>query len=232
MYKVLIIFFFFSTSSLLLNVVGESIIRRLVMQQVEEFEIRDDKSNLDLAQAQSSFNISDHKLIKFLSDVQKATKYIQHPLTSFSWGVCDTGSTQLAKINSLTLSPDPLTIPGTVSLSFDVELSSNVDAPLQASVTLKKKIGFIWIEVPCIHNLGSCTYNDICERLVGANCPQVFVDHNVPCKCPFPQGHFTIPVTDIPIKSGSVPSGAYKLELKLSVSSALVTCIDISFSIN
>ncbi|KAH9495233.1 Ganglioside GM2 activator [Bulinus truncatus] len=175
----------FMSTTLLSNVLGDSVIRRMV---IEEIETKDDKSSAELKNSQTElmFNISEHKLFKFLSDVQAASKFFQRPINSFSWDQCDSGSAQLLKINSLNLSPDPLQLPGTIYFSFNVDLSQAF-SELEASVVVKKKMGFLWIEIPCIHGLGSCTYNNLCQRLAGVTCPQPFVDNKVPCKCPFTQ---------------------------------------------
>ena len=55
----------------------------------------------------------------------------------------------------------------------------------QVDLVLERKVGSAWIKIPCIGDIGSCTYDDLCETLSGAECPDPFVDNGVPCKCPF-----------------------------------------------
>ena len=51
-------------------------------------------------------------------------------------------------------------------------------------VILKDVFGS-WLKVPCIDNVGSCTYTDLCPLLSGITCPPSFDQQKVPCKCPF-----------------------------------------------
>lgn len=47
----------------------------------------------------------------------------------------------------------------------------------------------IWVTLPCVDNLGSCTYDDLCNYGYSINetCPEQFLNSNVPCRCPFPK---------------------------------------------
>ena len=55
----------------------------------------------------------------------------------------------------------------------------------QADVVLERKVFDIWIRIPCINNVGSCTYPDLCDNLSTVTCPLSFVQQKVPCQCPF-----------------------------------------------
>ena len=55
---------------------------------------------------------------------------------------------------------------------------------LQLSLSVKKKVLF-WITVPCIDNVGSCTYDNVCDLLVTFACPPPFKKYGIPCSCPF-----------------------------------------------
>jgi ganglioside GM2 activator len=61
----------------------------------------------------------------------------------------------------------------------------------KAAVRVQKKIGFIWIDIPCIDNIGSCDYEDLCALIpfkpVGEPCPEPFLSLKLPCACPFSQ---------------------------------------------
>jgi len=56
---------------------------------------------------------------------------------------------------------------------------------LQLSLTVKKKIGFVWFTAPCKDNVGSCTYDNICEMLPASDCPAILKKYGIPCHCPF-----------------------------------------------
>ena len=62
---------------------------------------------------------------------------------------------------------------------------ASINIGVQAQVYLGKKVGSTWIKIPCIANIGSCTYDDLCELLAGITCPDPFVSAGVPCQCPF-----------------------------------------------
>ncbi len=55
----------------------------------------------------------------------------------------------------------------------------------------KKVLGF-WIKVPCTNNIGSCTYQNICQDWATA-CPGFFAKFGIPCTCPIPGSTYTIP---------------------------------------
>lgn len=49
---------------------------------------------------------------------------------------------------------------------------------------------FVWVEIPCVDNLGSCTYVDGCSMIpfkAGQPCPAPLSTYNLPCTCPFQQ---------------------------------------------
>jgi len=52
-------------------------------------------------------------------------------------------------------------------------------------LTVQVKVGFIWINIPCRDNLGSCTYNNICAKLAKIDCPDLLKKYGIPCHCPF-----------------------------------------------
>lgn len=55
---------------------------------------------------------------------------------------------------------------------------------------MEKALGDLWIQLPCIDNLGSCTYDDVCtilDNLIppGTACPEPLQTYGIPCHCPF-----------------------------------------------
>ncbi|KAG8225758.1 hypothetical protein J437_LFUL005717, partial [Ladona fulva] len=104
-----------------------------------------------------------------------------------AWSNCGTDSDPV-KINDLTITPEPLSVPGLLTLTADVDLKSNITSPIKVSVIVKKKSFFGWVEIPCLDNIGSCTYEDVCTLTPFKEpCPPIFSKHNVPCTCPITQ---------------------------------------------
>lgn len=60
----------------------------------------------------------------------------------------------------------------------------------QTVLVVEKALGDLWIQLPCIDQLGSCTYDDICTILdtlipPGTPCPEPLLTYGIPCHCPF-----------------------------------------------
>ncbi|KAK7486629.1 hypothetical protein BaRGS_00022154 [Batillaria attramentaria] len=97
---------------------------------------------------------------------------------------------------------------------------------MKLDLTIERYVGFFWVTVPCISDVGSCTYDDACALLSGAfgadgtQCPQQLVDNNVPCACPFQAGSYSMTnaVFSIPELSGLwswLAEGDYRATAKL-----------------
>jgi len=69
----------------------------------------------------------------------------------------------------------------------------------QAQLTLEKKELGIWIEIPCLDNVGSCNYNDPCSLLLQNQekiCPHL-VPYGLPCPCPIVAGTYSLPAAGV-----------------------------------
>jgi len=62
---------------------------------------------------------------------------------------------------------------------------------LQLTVTVKKDVIF-WITVPCIDDVGSCTYDDACAFIAQFDCPTPFQKYGIPCRCPIAKVSYII----------------------------------------
>lgn len=113
-------------------------------------------------------------------------------LGSYKYINCGT-SADLMNVTTLTATPDPISLPGNLGVNFAGEFKQSLQAPLKVDLVLERKVGSVWIKIPCIGDIGSCTYDDLCETLSGAECPDPFVDNSVPCKCPFLKGSYKLP---------------------------------------
>ena len=101
--------------------------------------------------------------------------------------------------------------------------NDNYTIYFQLFVTMKRKLGIIWIPIPCDEKLkiGSCHYSDACDLSPfkdSSSCPSIFQDLHIPCKCPVTQGHYqinnyTIPIPKLPLPDFLV-TGKYAVKAK------------------
>ena len=66
------------------------------------------------------------------------------------------GSNGKVKISHLQVSPDPVKLSaGSMKITVAAALSSVASPKLEAQLTIKKKMGFIWVKAPCTDGVGS-----------------------------------------------------------------------------
>uniref|UniRef100_A0A8D0DUB5 Ganglioside GM2 activator n=1 Tax=Salvator merianae TaxID=96440 RepID=A0A8D0DUB5_SALMN len=158
---------------------------------------------------------------------------------NFAWQNCGPSSDP-AVIKNLNVDPDPLQIPGTVTVSASGATTVSLESPLKASVILEKRLGELWIKIPCVDLLGSCTYDDTCALLdsvipPGVPCPEPMQTYGIPCHCPFKAGTYNLPSSQFDIPKLDLPSfftdGDYKLTVVLSNGDQHLSCVKLSFSL-
>ena len=59
------------------------------------------------------------------------------------------------QVKALSLSPNPIVIPGNVNVSVDAVITETIDAPSSLKLEVKKKLFGVFISVPCVDNVGS-----------------------------------------------------------------------------
>ncbi|KAJ8945078.1 hypothetical protein NQ318_005258 [Aromia moschata] len=107
----------------------------------------------------------------------------------------------------------------------------------QATIEVKKDELGMWIKVPCVDQMGSCTYDDLCAHgvPVGNSCPRQFIDSKVPCRCPIPKGTYTIkPSVELPMSSyalSSVYAGKYWAKATFVDKEINLACYNVYFNI-
>ncbi|KAK7097292.1 ganglioside GM2 activator-like isoform X2 [Littorina saxatilis] len=149
-------------------------------------------------------------------------------LQTYSFKNCLPADQEMGVVSRLVFSPDPLSFPGPLNVSFAIDVKSTVSAPLKGSLYLGKKIDNTWIKVPCIGQIGSCSYDDVCALLSGIpGCPQPFVDAGIPCQCPFQKGSYNLPVASFDVNTAVFPPGDYHLQANLTYNNQPVGCYDI-----
>lgn len=100
-------------------------------------------------------------------------------------------------VNDITLMPTKLKFPGNITFGFRGELSRTLAAPLKLQLIVKAKVSFMWITVKCKNNVGSCTYDNVCEILSKFDCPAILTKYGIPCHCPFARGTYNLPPTTL-----------------------------------
>lgn len=158
---------------------------------------------------------------------------------SFQWENCGPSSDP-AVIKSLSVQPSPIEIPGKVTVAASVSSTVGIEAPVQVDVTLEKRLGEIWIKIPCMDGVGSCTYEDGCAKLEtlippGVPCPEPLLTYGIPCRCPFKAGCYNLPPSEFFIPKIELPSfltnGDYKIRAVMKSGDQELACVQVSCSL-
>ncbi|XP_075066193.1 ganglioside GM2 activator-like [Mixophyes fleayi] len=158
---------------------------------------------------------------------------------SITWENCDSGKLP-GTIKSLSISPNPISIPGDVTVSMVLNTEVPLSSPVQIQISAEKEMLGEWLTVPCIDQLGSCTYNDVCDMLdtffkPGKQCPAPLQTYGLPCHCPFKAGTYTLPSTSVTIPNLSLPSwlaeGSYRVSGILSQNNQEIGCAKFTFTL-
>ncbi|KAL6080927.1 hypothetical protein STEG23_001951 [Scotinomys teguina] len=160
-------------------------------------------------------------------------------LGGFSWDNCDEGKDP-AVIKSLTIQPDPIVVPGDVIVSAEGKTSVPLTSPQKVELTVEKEVAGFWVKIPCVEQLGSCTYEDGCELLdlyipPGEPCPEPLHSYGLPCHCPFKEGTYSLPTSNFTVPDLELPSwlstGNYRIQGILSSGGKRLGCIKIAASL-
>ncbi|XP_038637952.1 ganglioside GM2 activator-like [Scyliorhinus canicula] len=159
--------------------------------------------------------------------------------TSFSWSNCGNGKDP-AILKTLSIQPDPISIPGDLKASAVGSTAINLVAPLKVNLTLNKEVAGVWVRIPCVEEIGSCVYDDVCQLLdqvipPGENCPEPLYTYGLPCHCPFKAGEYSLPNTYFYLPFIELPywmtTGNYKAMGVLTRNEQELACLKISFSL-
>ncbi|XP_057586670.1 ganglioside GM2 activator [Hippopotamus amphibius kiboko] len=166
-------------------------------------------------------------------------RLLSNRVSSFSWENCDQGKDPVV-IKSLTLEPDPIVVPGNVTVSAEVKTIVDLESPLKVQITVEKEVAGFWVKIPCVEHVGSCTYDDFCyllEMLIPIEnpCPEPLHTYGLPCHCPFKTGTYSLPTSEFPLPEVTLPSwlstGNYRSETIISSRGNRLGCIKISASL-
>lgn len=98
---------------------------------------------------------------------------------------------------------------------------------------MKKKIGPAYIKIPCVDNIGSCTYGDICKDWAEA-CPKYFSQFGIPCTCPIPPNTYSVPGATVDVSTKLPPgsTGDFKIQADLnSATAGHIFCLAIEVNV-
>lgn len=160
-------------------------------------------------------------------------------LGGFSWDNCDEGKDP-AVIKSLTLQPDPIVVPGDVIVSAEGKTSVPLTSPQKVELTVEKEVAGFWVKIPCVEQLGSCTYENVCDLIdqyipPGETCPEPLHTYGLPCHCPFKEGTYSLPSSNFTVPDLELPSwlstGNYRIQSILSSGGKRLACIKIAASL-
>ncbi|XP_047441199.1 ganglioside GM2 activator [Mugil cephalus] len=170
------------------------------------------------------------------SRMRKVTKA---QILGFDWENCGQ-SDDPAVLKSLSLSPDPINIPGDLTASASGSTSVELESPLAVSLTVKKEVAGFWVKVPCVEDFGSCNYKDICDILSqlippGQDCPEPLHTYGLPCHCPFKAGSYSLPQSDFSLPRVDLPywltNGKYQVQGVLGGGGKELACLKVELAI-
>lgn len=122
-----------------------------------------------------------------------------------------------------------LTVGGSVKSTYT--LGGNA---ISAQLVLEKDVYGVYVEIPCIDHIGSCTYDDLCGLMKNNTnrlCP-IFKKLNLPCPCPFAPGVYKVATQNVATKvPANLPSwletGTYYAQVQLFDGNTNIFCVEV-----
>ncbi|PVD29086.1 hypothetical protein C0Q70_11683 [Pomacea canaliculata] len=118
--------------------------------------------------------------------------------------------------------PYPVQVPGKVTARGRIVLNRPVEGDLTLEVTMKKHVKWnIWTPVPCVGNIGSCSYKNLCTMLPRLPSKvKIQTPDSAGLECPLPAGEYILnpSVFTIPEFTGPLSwlaKGDFRLTAKL-----------------
>lgn len=158
----------------------------------------------------------------------------------FDWKNCGKPDAP-AVLKTLSVAPDPISIPGDLSAEASGSTTVELAAPLAVNVTLEKEVAGFWVKIPCVEEMGSCHYENACDILnqfipPGQDCPEPLHSYGLPCHCPFKAGSYSLPKSDFHIPNLDLPywltNGNYRAQGVLGMDGSELGCLKVALSIH
>ncbi|CAF2862292.1 unnamed protein product [Rotaria sp. Silwood2] len=148
-----------------------------------------------------------------------------------SWDNCGP-SQDPVQLKSLDISPDPIKVPGNVTITGSVDVASQIPTDVHAVVLLQRKVGPFFVKVPCVDNFGSCTYDNVCE-LWTELCSKYASRYGLPCECPIPVNTYSVSKATVLVSKHLPPEllGEYRATVDIGSSESHIACINIDLTI-
>jgi len=170
--------------------------------------------------------------------ISEEENILQNPsnltLGAFEWENCGAKGDPV-QLKALTVSPDPIAIPGSATVTLDATIASTIQTATSLAIVLKKSVFGVFIEIPCVDNIGSCTYNNPCDLLANVTCPPELVKLGWTCRCPIAAKHYVVPSTTFKIPKIPLPSflesGDYQIQATLKNGGEELACYKITASL-
>jgi len=157
---------------------------------------------------------------------------------NFHWDTCGGSG---VSIKSVSVVPDPIVLPGNITAHAAVTVGTTISSASLSHVdmTVEKSVEGFWIEIPCLDNIGSCTYTDPCSLLATVKdivCP-ILSPAGLPCQCPIAAGNYMTPASGIVAQlpnfgwSWLTDGDVYVKANAVDVSGATALCVEIYLTI-
>jgi len=117
----------------------------------------------------------------------------------FTYKSCGPASDPIV-IATVSLTPsNPVVLGANLTITASGSTSEAITSTnlAKAAVTIAKSVFGVYIDIPCLDNVGSCTYTDLCGLLANASCPSLQT-YGYDCKCPFAAQSYNIPNSQNP----------------------------------
>ncbi|CAF0849126.1 unnamed protein product [Rotaria sordida] len=149
-----------------------------------------------------------------------------------SWDNCGP-SEDPVQLKSLDISPDPIRVPGNITITGSVDVTSQIPTDVHAVVFMQRKVGPFFVKVPCVDNFGSCNYDNVCE-LWAKFCSKMHLSqYGLPCECPIPADTYSVSNANIFVNK-NLPSellGEYRTTVDIGSNENHIACINIDLTI-
>merc|ERR1711860_9525 len=141
------------------------------------------------------------------------------------------GKHRIIDVKKLSLKPSTIKFPGHLDVDVAAVVNKEISGNVDVQITLKKKVAFVWVKVPCVKGVGSCLYKNICAELNKFSCPKEVLVQNLQCHCPFKPGPISfnmdgIVLPKIPSGLGFLASGKYRARAVVKSNGKEIGCVD------
>ncbi|XP_041453081.1 uncharacterized protein LOC121406128 [Lytechinus variegatus] len=164
------------------------------------------------------------------------------------------GQNAAIRFNQVSVTPEPITLPGTIRIAVNIDIVRNISQTLSADITVKRRLnlgwfGYSWFDVtpPCIPSAVQGCRTDLCDVINSVvqteGCPAEVIDNGFTCACPPNTGSYVtrsnLPLV-VQIRESDLPlqlvrdliQGTYKVTTEVyDGSGSIVGCLETIFGL-